>query len=186
MSTEHYQFFSQSLEETRSKVSDDLHINQLLLANVITVFEYYLQSILVSLIQADKKLLIRLAESRKFRNQTIPISKAIANDMQQYTVAMVKSLVFHNLSEVEPLFKEALGVPILISKDIIDLINVRHDLVHRSGYTKTGKRHEVAKSKVLEAVAIVKSLIRLIDEQIVRKYHSILGVQISSTALGDR
>jgi len=71
-----------------------------LLANVVTVFEYYLQSILVSLIQADKKLLIRLAESRKFRNQTISISKAIVNDMQQYTVAMVKSLVFHNLSEI--------------------------------------------------------------------------------------
>jgi len=64
MSTEHYQFFSQSLEEIRSKVSDDLHINQLLLANVVTVFEYYLQSILVSLVQADKKLLLRLAGSR--------------------------------------------------------------------------------------------------------------------------
>lgn len=106
--------------------------------------------------------------------------------MQQYTVAMVKNLVFHNLSEIEPLFKEALGVPILISKDIIELINVRHDLVHRNDYTKTGKRHEIAKSKVLEAVAIVKSLIRPIDEQIVQKYYSILSVQTSSTVLGDR
>ena len=185
MSTEHYQYFNRSLAEIRLKVSHDRHINQLLLAHVITVFEYYLLSIAANLVQADKKLLIRLAESRKFRNHTVTIAKALTNDMQKYMVSMLKNLLFHNLSEVEPLFRETFDVHIRISKEMVDLVNVRHDLIHRNGYTKTGEHHAIDESRVLQAVAMVELLVKHIDEQVIQKYHTLPGLPMSPNTAGE-
>ena len=57
MKTNHYDVFNTALNTIRKTVSSsDEYTTKLLFANVVTVFEAYLQSIALSLMQADKQM----------------------------------------------------------------------------------------------------------------------------------
>ena len=170
MNTEYYRIFSIGLNEIRSRISDDTYFNRLLMAGVITQFEVYLQSVTVGLITTSRPLMIRLAGSGVFKKQTISLSKAIENDMGKFIVAQVKNIVFHNLSDIEPLFRQAFDIRITVTKEIIGLINLRHDIVHRDGFTKDGVCHDLQHATLVDALQIVLSLVNVIDQQLIDKF----------------
>lgn len=174
MNTEHYRVFRASLEEVRSRISSDGYLNGLLMANLITLLEVYLQSVTVSLIESDRRLMVRLAESGVFKKQTIALSRAIANDMGRFLVAQVKSVVFHNLSNIEPLFKQAFDLRILVTKDMIGLINLRHDIVHRNGFSISGAHHDLQEEELLAAMKVVTGMVTGIDAQLVEKFPDLI------------
>jgi hypothetical protein len=176
MNTEQFRVFSISLNEVRSKISDDTYFNRLLMASLITQLEVYLLSVTVGLIVASRPLMIRLAESGVFKKQTISISKAIENDMGKFMVAQVKNIVFHNLSDIEPLFRQAFDIRITVTKEIIGLINLRHDIVHRNGYTKDGVCHDLQGPALVEALEMLLSLVNLIDKQLIEKFPELIKI----------
>lgn len=176
MNTEHHRVFSISLNEVRSRISDDTYLNRLLLASLITQFEVYLQSVTVGLIAASRPLMIRLAGSGVFKNQTISLSKAIENDMGKYIVAQVKNIVFHNLSDIEPLFRQAFDIRITVTKEIIGLIKLRHDIVHRNGYTKDGVCHDLQGAALVDHLEIISALIDVIDKQLIEKFPELFKI----------
>lgn len=110
MNTDSYIAFADSMDRIRTKSSADTYLNQLLFANVITAFEFYLQTIAVGLMNHDALLVKKVAETNKFKNQKVALSTALTNDMKQYAISLVQNIVFHNLAEVEPLFREAWNI----------------------------------------------------------------------------
>jgi hypothetical protein len=57
MSTNAYKIFEVSLNAIKEKVSQDIHLNQLLFANIITAFEAYLQTVALGLMRHDISLI---------------------------------------------------------------------------------------------------------------------------------
>ena len=174
MNTEHFRVFSISLNEVRSRISDDAYFNRLLMASLITHLEVYLQSVTVGLITTSRPLMLRLAGSGVFKKQTISLSEAIENDMGKFIVAQVKNIVFHNLSDIEPLFRQSFDIRITVTKEIIGLINLRHDIVHRNGFTKVGVCQDVQGAALGGALEIVSSLARVVDEQLIDKFPELI------------
>lgn len=148
MSTNAYKIFEVSLNAIKEKVSQDIHLNQLLFANIITAFEAYLQTVALGLMRHDISLIKKVVQTNKFKNQKVPLSTAVTNDMQRYVTSIVQNIVFHNLAEVEPLFREAWNVKIPITTAMLDAIAIRHDIIHRNGYTKQNAFHDVSVEQV--------------------------------------
>ncbi|MEA3523299.1 MAG: hypothetical protein U9R50_10005 [Campylobacterota bacterium] len=124
------------------------------------------------LLRQDKKLLEKLTESGKYKNNKMTLNKAYKVDMDEYLLAMVKNIVFHNLSNVEPLFKDVLHVNIKYNTDekILKSIDKRHDIVHRNGKTKTGEMIEVSYSELENTISTFDKLLKDIDSQIITKH----------------
>ena len=99
MNTNHYDVFNTALNTIRNTASSsDDYTNKLLFANVVTVFEAYLQGIALSLMQSDNKIIQQVANSKKFKNHTIQLHTALSWDLSKYVISLVNKIVFHNLS----------------------------------------------------------------------------------------
>lgn len=178
MSTKSYDEFISSINIIQERIeSEDFFLNKLLFANVVTSFEVYLQSVFLVLLIQDRELLKKLTLSSKYKNNKISLNKALTNDMNIYLSELIKNIVFHNLSDIEPLFKEVLGVNINYKSNdkILKSIETRHDIIHRNGKTKKSLLLEISNSKLNETISIFKQLIEDIDMQIISKY---IGVKV--------
>ncbi|MEI6269942.1 MAG: hypothetical protein WCP01_13765 [Methylococcaceae bacterium] len=175
MKTKHYDVFIEAVGVIRKKASfSDDYVNKLLFANVVTVFETYLHGIALSLMEADGKIIQQVAGSKKFKTQTIYLHKALSWDLGKYVISLVNKIVFHNLSEVEPLFREAFDVQIIIKDEILKIIEVRHDVIHRNGYTKKGESCGINKDRVMAAADEFEHLVTDIDNKFIVKYAQVL------------
>jgi len=173
MSTKSYDEFVSSINTIQERMqSEDFFLNKLLFANVVTSFEVYLQSIFLDLLTQDRDLLKKLTLSSKYKNNKISLNKALTNDMGIYLSELIKNIVFHNLSDIEPLFKEVLGVNINYKSDdkILKSIEKRHDIIHRNGKTKKSLILKISNSELNNVITIFKELIENIDGQIISKY----------------
>ena len=168
MKTNHYDVFNTALNTIRKTVSSsDEYTTKLLFANVVTVFEAYLQSIALSLLQADKQIIQQVASSKKFKNHTIQLHKALNWDLSKYVISLVNKIVFHNLSEVEPLFREAFDIQIIIKDEILKIIEIRHDVIHRNGYSKKGDPCVINKAMVIAATNEFEQFVNDINEKFI-------------------
>lgn len=173
MNTSIFHEFEASINQIEEQLSSsDDFLRKLLFANIVTAFEVYLHDIFINLLENNNKLLIKLTESDSYKNSKITWKQALTNDMSRYIIVELKSLVFHNLSIIEPLFNKILGITIDYKKDtsIIDIIDVRHDVVHRNGLTKEGQKRNFSKEYLETVLSKITNLVTDIDRQVIEKY----------------
>ena len=170
MNTNEFNIFLNDTEKIQNNLSDNDLINRLLFANLITVFEVYLQDIFVELLNNSDELKIKLSKSQKYKNHKILLSKAIANDMSKYSIEMVKNLIYHNLSDIEPLFHEVLGVKIELRQKLLEGISIRHDIIHRNGYDKNKNKILLEKQEIEKYIFIFRDVVERINNQIYSLY----------------
>lgn len=174
MNTKHYAEFKINMEIINKNIQkDNIFLNGLLFANVITCFEVYLQSIFLHLLNNDYKLFEKLTLSNKYKNNKITLNVALKNDMKKFLSEMIRNIVFHNLSDIEPLFKEVLGVGINYKNDdsILKMIQKRHDIIHRNSKTKNDEPVEISNKYLIKAIKDIDLLVKDIDLQIYKKFY---------------
>ncbi len=176
--TKRYRGFEEKLAVvvSRSSVSDDLLL-RLLFANLITLLEAYLYALTKDLIEIDPKLLLNVARSKKFKSRKIPIHFALISDVRQYFLQLVSEVNFHNLSDIEPLFREAFNVKIPLRDDVLQAIKVRHDIVHRDGFNKAGHPAIIDQVTIERTAHSISELVKAIDRQMVERYAILLEAQ---------
>ena len=157
----------------RSLSSDELML-RLLYANVVTSLEVYLYGLTTDLIQSNSSLLLNVARSEKFKARKLPIYFALQNDLTQYFLQLVSEINFHNLSDIEPLFREAFDVKIPLNDEVLQAIKVRHDIVHRDGFSKAGDPVNIEPSTLKKTVHAVSELVKSVDRQVVERYAALV------------
>jgi len=171
MNTNAFRNFQYNINKVESLFENNSSYTLMLIyANIITVFEVYLQEAFVDLLKSDDKLLKKLTESSKYKNSKITLNKALKIDMNKYLIGMTKNLVFHNLADIEPLYKEVLGVNIRYTDSILKSIETRHHIIHRNGYTKDGEKINMSLNLAKETLITFKNLVGDIENQILQKY----------------
>lgn len=170
MNTNALNQFDQSIRaiQQRAENADQL-IVQLLLVNLTTSLEVYLHDVPLEMIRKNGKLAREVAFSGKLANMKIPLSNAIIMDAFAYISAQLSGISFHNLAEVQPYFSKGLSLKFVISDEVLNLIDIRRDVVHRNGFTKTGVKHLFTESLLNSALCVVKSFVYLIELQITTK-----------------
>lgn len=164
--TDAYQAFQASLELVRQKLATaDRLLLQLLLSHIVTLLEVYLQRLVEWLITSDGQWLLKMAETKHFESHKLTLASAIKSDPKQYLLAMVKEFNFHSLGDTEPLLRQAFNIKITITPELVDLIKLRNDVVHRNAHSKAGQPLALTPDVVLDATRQVETLVASADQQ---------------------
>lgn len=142
-----------------------------LYAGAITSMEAFLSSTLI------KEVLSSNENKRKFVEEYLPYRKeqisfsSIYEQMDKIDATIqdsLRGLMFHNLGVIKPLYKDVLDIDLGDISDIMKAVQIRHDIVHRSGKDKKeGKIHNIKKEDVTDLVQKVSFLISNVNSKLV-------------------
>lgn len=185
--TRFFDVLSESLDEVESLINDNSQsesnknlLSKLLYANIISAFETYLSDTFVYTVVSFPPLIRRIIESDpEFTKRKIILSDlfrrydGIRDEVSEY----LEGLIYHNLSKVNKLYKSVLCVD--FPKDltsILKAINIRHDIVHRNGRTKSGEEHNLTVEMVIDLISSIRMFVENIDSQVKDVYPRMLEV----------
>ncbi len=176
--SEHITSFRSNIENIRKLVKTKVEPNQqqfflrILFASVITAMETYFSDRFVSSITGNTKALRKFVETfPTFKKEVIKLSEIYAksdNLEHRARLTLLSEVVWHRLINISKMFRDTFGVEFPKDSDLADLlrsIDIRHDLIHRSGKTKDGKEHTITPEGIEKLVDEVDKLIVLIDGQ---------------------
>jgi hypothetical protein len=75
----------------------------------------------------------------------------------------LRGLMYHNLGKIKPIYKEVLDIDLGNIGEIMKAVQIRHDIVHRSGKDKEGNLHNIKKEDVTSLVEKVSFLISAVS-----------------------
>ena len=151
--------------ETLSSITKEYLYRQLY-AGTITSMEAFLSSTLLKVVLSTNE------KKRKFVERYLPYHtkqisfSSIFEQMDKIDTTLhetIRGLMYHNLGKIKPIYKEVLDIDLGDIKDIMKAVQIRHDIVHRSGIDKDGNLHSIQKEDVIELVEKVSSLISKVD-----------------------
>lgn len=132
-----------------------------LYAGTITSMEAFLSSTLMKEVLSSNETKRKFVENYlPYRDELIPYSSIFAKmDEVENTIRQtLRDLMFHNLGKIKPIYKAVLDIDLGDIRDIMKAVQIRHDIVHRSGKDTEGKLHNITKDDVIKLVENVSSL----------------------------
>ncbi|MBF4354773.1 hypothetical protein EAY36_26455, partial [Vibrio anguillarum] len=93
------------------------------------------------------------------RAATVTIPFALNNSIEAYLVRSMKALVWHRLNDVEMYYKKVLGIRFNISSELLKQLELRHDFVHRNGFTLDGEIVEISNEDLDKCIALVEPFV---------------------------
>jgi predicted RNA-binding Zn-ribbon protein involved in translation (DUF1610 family) len=88
--------------------------------------------------------------------------ESIKIDLTKY----LNGLIFHNIDKTRGLYKSVLGVEFGNAKWLEDAVLVRHDCVHRAGYTKEGEEVDLDSNSVGQLAQKSLEFVTMVDREI--------------------
>jgi len=132
--------------------------------SVITGLEAFLWETVTYWVDYDERVIANIVTKiQVFREQTLKLGQIFEKHetLKKDIKAYLQNLVWHRWDKVAPLFKFGLEIDIPSFKQFDDALVKRHDVVHRSGFTKEG---EPIKVDVVEIEALCEQILRFATE----------------------
>ena len=140
-----------------------------LYAGTITSMEAFLSSTLLKTVLSSAEMKRKFVEKYlPYRDEQISFS-SIFEQMDKIDSTIqetLRGLMYHNLGKIKPIFKDVLNVDLGDIGTIMKAVQIRHDIVHRSGKDKEGNVHDIMKEDVIQLVEEVSSLISRVESYI--------------------
>ncbi|MBW4667923.1 MAG: hypothetical protein KME60_10950 [Cyanomargarita calcarea GSE-NOS-MK-12-04C] len=145
------------------------YLFRLLYINVITVLETFLSDAFINTVLQKRVLIRKFVESNpEFAKQKFSLQELfstvdkIDDEVKKY----LSSQMWHNLKKVKPMYKATLDIEFPEDlKKFFKAIDVRHDLVHRNGKSKSGEEIILTPENMKELVADIRKLVDYIHNQ---------------------
>ncbi|EXI84546.1 MAG: hypothetical protein AW11_03843 [Candidatus Accumulibacter regalis] len=149
-------------------------LNRMIFSQQITALESYLGDTLRKAVLADKAAMTRLMtkdqELSKERFSLADIAKTpdiVENKIRDY----LRSILYHNLPQVNFLYSAALQVGILVlaqdKAGLLKAILLRHDCVHRNGFDKDGEKLTIFTKDYVQGIAdLIKNFVEAVEKQL--------------------
>ena len=149
---------------------DEAAFFALLYANAITTLEAYLADAFISLVLKHPSLLRKFVESDPiFKTQRISVAELFmhADSLPKRVRDHLYVLPFHRLEKVQKMYHAVLGITFPPGlRDILEAVQVRHDIIHRNGVTKEGEQITLARNDVESLLSRVQDLVGQVDNKI--------------------
>lgn len=127
-------------------------------SGAITCLEDYLSTTLIQNITEDEAVFKRFVVNYKpFQNMKFTLNELYdkVDTIHKTVKEELVKIVYHNLHIVSPIYETTLGIKFPDIGDMMKAISTRHDMVHRNGKDKKGKKITLTKgdvSKVIDQV----------------------------------
>lgn len=142
---------------------------KLLYAKVITNMETYLGDTLKRYVLNNEQFLRTFVEKYEpYNDEHILLSNlfTIKDKIQSIVGDSLSKLMYHNLPQIKPIYKDVLNIDCGNIQDLCKAIQIRHDIVHRNGADKSGNVHVITKEMVATLSRKVTDFIYNIDNQL--------------------
>ena len=81
-------------------------------------------------------------------------------DLSGLAIKCVSEVLFHKIDKTMEMYKKVLGCKINIDTSKVKLIiDIRHDIVHRNGYTKENEVIDILPHDLYQAITDIKNLV---------------------------
>jgi hypothetical protein len=152
---------------------DDL-LNRMVFAHQISALEAFLSDTIRAALKWHKAGLRRLTSELKYlKDEKVALSEILADPDVVYVRVdrFLRDSLFHDLPKVHLLYEKAFDIEILGNSPtkgkLIEAVFLRHDCVHRNGFTKDGKKLTVfTKAYVQEISLLMLELVERIQSEI--------------------
>lgn len=185
MSTsQQYEVLTKHLSSVHELVNlpvDEIHsfsLNVMLHSYLVSALEGYLSSTFIHKVTNSEKHLRKLVEyDEYFSKQRLSLKEIFEKqESLKMTVAKyLKDLVFHNVEKIAPMYKNVIGFDFGDFGWLGKAVSIRHDCVHRAGYSKEGNQVAISKKTIRELASKISSLAYEIEE--------VLNTGVQSSAL---
>ena len=144
-------------------------LQRILFANVYSSMEAFLQDTCIYYLMREQKYkeaFIKLNDTFSKRSLYENVDKN--KEIDRKIINNVKNKVFHRLSEeICPLFKNIFGISFPDYKYINDNLTIRHDIVHRNGFSKDKPRRLqiISKHQLYELIGEVDKFVHVLFKE---------------------
>ena len=87
------------------------------------------------------------------------------NSVEDYIINAMKNIVWHRLNDIDVFYKKVLGIQFSFNRDILEVLKIRHDIVHRNGFDLDDNVVEITEQKLKSCVDLINKFILDIDKQ---------------------
>lgn len=147
---------------------------KMIYANIITLMETYLSDTFIKILFSIPELQRKFIESNpRFQKEKIEISNIYLwyTNIEKNIKDELIDITYHNVWKVQNMYNDVLEIvfPENLNK-VQEIVQIRHDIVHRGGKTKDGKNINVSIPDIKKAVECVNKFIIFIEEQYTEKF----------------
>ncbi|MCU0342564.1 MAG: zinc-ribbon domain-containing protein [Ignavibacterium sp.] len=146
---------------------------KMIYANLITQMEAYLSDTFIKTVFRHSDLQRRFIETNpRYQKEKIEISNIYSwmNNIEKYIRDELIEITYHNIWKVQNMYKAVLEIDFPDNlEEVQEIIQVRHDLIHRAGKTKDGKIINITIADIKKAVDRINKFIMFIEEQFSKK-----------------
>lgn len=143
---------------------------RMIYSSAITALETYLSDAFFQKVIRDEVLIERLMlTTPEFSDRKYSLSEVV--EWKKQTKEKVSdylfNIVWHNLAKVRCMYRDVLGVKFPDDSSAVHVaVVVRHDIVHRSGKSKSGKVHNFRETDIERLFAAIEVFVNEIDAQL--------------------
>jgi len=175
-SSEHFAGFEWNIAEIKSMLDVEVpkhrknFLNRLLYASVITAMESYLSDVFISTVAGSSRYLAKFIETHEaFTSKKIKLSEVVSRGrtIKDDAKKEMARISFHNIPKAQKLFKATLSIQFPEKTEVISkAVRIRHDLIHRAGFTLEGKPHYLEDPEIYDLIRAVERFVAAVDSEL--------------------
>jgi len=154
----------------------DQELKRIILMNcylgLVTQLETYLMNTLVTNVLNEKKYFkIFIEEFKDFKNVKFSISEIFKkqNELEKKVKEELSNLIYHNLGKIKPIYEAVFEIQVPKIGELMKIIKIRHDIVHRGGKCKNGSLIKIDEEMFNNAKLKINDFVVTIEKQIAPK-----------------
>jgi hypothetical protein len=170
--TQYFLDFEFNLDKMKYNIDDSEHILQLNYAYIITCMETYLYTAMWETLNQHPENYNNLG---KGINNSAKLSTIFNKGIPKFLQQELNNLQYHNLSQVKIHYKNAFDInfKIDIIPYILKAIGIRHDIVHRCGFSKKNIQINIVFEDINKLRENVVNFISDIDLQLSKNFQEL-------------
>lgn len=148
---------------------DKKMLNRLVFIGVINCLETYLSDAFINTVLSKKVYLRSFFSSfKEFKYKKINLGDLFIyfDEAEKHATKAMADVTYHNLSKVAKMYESTFSIDFPNFSDIQKYISIRHDLVHRNGKTKEGKKIDINEDDVNKLIDKTKVFIDKLDQEL--------------------
>lgn len=157
-----------AIEILAPNVKDTLY--RVLYVNLISCMESFLSDTLIhKVLESEENKRAFVKGYKDFSKLEIGLSSLYdtIDGIDGIITKTLRDVIYHNLPKVKGIYKDVLGIDMGEIGVLCKCVNIRHDIVHRNGKTKSGDKISIERKEIEELAKAVSDMIENVESQIV-------------------
>jgi hypothetical protein len=129
-----------------------------------TFFNNVIQSdeLLKKLVETDKVLIKRTIKLTDFFIKNQPADDVVKSTITKH----LKDIVYHKIDRIQVMYKDVLGIDFGNVEWLFKAVSIRHDCVHRAGYSQDGKETKIKKEQLTALIRNCRNFVFKVNENL--------------------